>query len=524
MTSEALVEECTAVIRPLDIAANVAWWDAAIDATDANMQRRAACDVAHTNALGDADRYAAIQAAAREPSLDPLVARQLTILEQAHAPHQVDPVLRHEMIELQTDIEARFARHRGVMNGVEVDDNTISRVLRTSSDNDERRAAWEASKSVGAEVAADVRDLARLRNTAARSLGFRDQFAMTMATTDFDERRLFSTLDEVDAITRGPFAELKADLDEQLSARFGVAPDDLRPWHYDDPFFQDAPRDSGVDLDPYLEHLDLEDLTARTFDAMGLDIRAAMTRSDLLPRPGKVQHAFCIDVDRDGDVRVLSNNAPTEYWADTMLHEFGHAAYDMGTSRDLPWLLRTMHMCLTEGVAMRCGRLVRDPAWLHGIAGVPSATVADLAPRLRAARRAELLVFCRWTLVMIHFERGLYANPDGPHDDRWWDLVERFQLVRRPDTEDGSRRHAPDWAAKIHFSVAPVYYQNYMFGEMIASHLAEHFGSLVDNPTAGAALAANFFAPGASYRWDHLIEHATGAPLTPAVLARDLDR
>lgn len=519
MTSDALVEECTSVLRPLETAANAAWWNAAVDASDDNMRRRAACDVALTNALGDADAYAAVRAANREPELDPLVTRQLALLEQAHAPHQIDPALRREMIELQTDIEARFARHRGVMDGTDVDDNTISRVLRTSADNDERRAAWEASKSVGVKVGADVQQLARLRNDAARSLGYRDQFAMTMANTDFDERRLFSTLDEVDAITRAPFAAMKSALDERLAERFGIAVDELRPWHYDDPFFQDAPRDSGVDLDPYLEHLDLEELTARTFDAMGLDIRAVMARSDLLPRPGKVQHAFCIDVDREGDVRVLSNNAPTEYWADTMLHEFGHAAYDCGTSRELPWLLRTMHMCLTEGVAMRCGRLVRDPEWLHAVAEVPAETVADLTPRLRAAHHGELLVFCRWVLVMIHFERGLYANPDGPHDDRWWDLVERFQLVRRPDT-----RHAPDWAAKIHFSVAPVYYQNYMFGELIASHLAEHFGSLVGNPRAGAALAADFFAPGATYRWDHLIEHATGAALTPAVLARDLAR
>ena len=53
---------------------------------------------------------------------------------------------------------------------------------------------------------------------------------------------------------------------------------------------------------------DLEELTVRTFDGMGLDVRGVVARSDLDPRPGKVQHAFCIDVDRDGDVRVLSNN------------------------------------------------------------------------------------------------------------------------------------------------------------------------------------------------------------------------
>jgi peptidyl-dipeptidase A len=335
---------------------------------------------------------------------------------------------------------------------------------------------------VGEEIAGDMRKLVGLRNRAARSLGYRDHFALTLATTDFDEGLLFATLDEVDQITSTPFRTLKAELDEQLAHRFRVPVDALRPWHYDDPFFQDAPSAIGVDLDPHLRDADLEKLTVRTFEAMGLDIRNVVARSDLVPRAGKVQHAFCIDVDRGGDVRVLSNNTASARWAETMLHEFGHAAYFDGVGRDLPWLLRTMHFCLTEGVAMRCGRLVNDPEWLRRIADVPAATVADLAPQLRAASRAQLLVFARWVLVMTHFERGLYAQPDGDHDDRWWDLVERFQLVQRPDG-----RHAPDWAAKIHIAAAPVYYHNYLFGEMIASQLAASLGGLVEDDRAGRA-------------------------------------
>ncbi len=118
---------------------------------------------------------------------------------------------------------------------------------------------------------------------------------------------------------------------------------------------------------------------------------------------------------------------------------------------------------------------------------------------------------------MTHFERGLYAQPDANHDDRWWDLVERFQLVRRPDD-----RHAPDWAAKIHIAAAPVYYHNYLYGEMIASQLTAAFGGLVHTDAAGRALAAKVFAPGAARRWDHLIEDATGAALTPAAFALEL--
>ncbi len=516
MTAADVVAACGATLEPLETAVNGAWWDANVDARAETQQRRAAADIALSDALADPDAFAAIRAARAEPGLDPVVARQVEVLEQSYAPNQVDPDLRRRIIELEGDIEARFARHRGTIAGESVDDNAISEILHTSDDPEHRRAAWEASKTVGTEVAADVRELARMRNQAAQALGYRDHFALALAMADFDEERLFATLAEVEGLTAEPFRVLKAELDSQLADRFGVAADAVMPWLLDDPFFQDAPASIGVDLDPYLEGADLEALTVRTFESMGLDVRGVVARSDLTPRPGKVQHAFCIDVDRTGDVRVLSNNSPSSRWAETMLHEFGHAVYFEGVGRDLPWLLRTMHLSLTEGVAMRCGRLVRDPQWLRQIAGLPAATVAELAPRLRAADRAYLLIFVRWVLVMTHFERGLYADPDADHDGRWWDLVERYQRVRRPDG-----RNAPDWAAKIHIAAAPVYYHNYLFGEMVASQLTATLGGLVDNPEAGRALGTRIFQPGATLRWDHLIEQATGSPLTPAVFARD---
>jgi peptidyl-dipeptidase A len=519
MNSAELVAECDERLRPLEIASNAAWWDANVRAGADTEQRRIATDLALSDALGDPEAFAEIRAALAHPSGDPLVDRMLVRLAHDHIPHQVAPELRRRIVDLQASIESRFAAHRPVIDGEPVDDNTINAILRTSDDTDQRRAAWEAAKTVGAEVAADVRELVRARNEAARSLGYRDHFALALATTDFDEAKLFGTLDQVEAMTREPFRALKTQLDDKYAARFRVNPTDLRPWHYDDPFFQDAPASGGVDLDPYLDSIDVATVTERTFDGMGLDVRAVLARSDLLPREHKVQHAFCIDVDRAGDVRVLANCVPGAQWTETMLHESGHAVYFEGVGAKLPWLLRTMDLCVTEGVAMRCGRLVHDPDWLRAIVGVPAETVETLALPLADMRRANLLVFARWVLVMTHFERGLYADPDADHDTRWWDLVERYQLVHRPDG-----RHAPDWAAKIHISAAPVYYHNYLFGELIASQLNEAFGSLVNQPDAGRALADAVFVPGATLRWDELVAQATGRPLSAEVLARDLAR
>ena len=48
----------------------------------------------------------------------------------------------------------------------------------------------------------------------------------------------------------------------------------------------------------------------------------------------------------------------------------------------------------------------------------------------------------------------------------WWDLVEKYQEIKRPEGRD-----EPDYASKYHLIVAPVYYHNYMLGEMFASQV-----------------------------------------------------
>jgi peptidyl-dipeptidase A len=209
---------------------------------------------------------------------------------------------------------------------------------------------------------------------------------------------------------------------------------------------------------------------------------------------------------------------------DTMLHEFGHAIYDRECDANLPWLVRgAAHALTTEGIAMLMGRLPRDPSWLREVAKVADADVDEISGALADARRAALLVFARWVLVMTNFERRLYADPDADLDTLWWDLVEHHQLVHRPDD-----RQAPDWAAKIHLAAAPVYYQNYLYGELFASQLdatlRDRAGGLVDRAAAGALLRDEVFAPGASLRWDALVERATGAPLTADAMARALTR
>ena len=520
MGSTSLVAEAVARLRPLSVDANLGAWDANVEASVDTEAHRVATELALSDFLADRELFRAVSEA-RGRDTDGWHGRELDVLHDMLLPQQVPADLRRRIVELEASVESRFVAHRGVVGGREVNDNEIKRILRSSDDVAERREAWEASKTVGAAVADDVRELARLRNEAARSLGRRDWFALAVETTEMDEEKLFATLAEADAATAGAFDRWKSQLDASLAARFGCSVHELRPWHYADPFFQEVPAAGGVDLDGVFGGRDLVELTERTFTGLGLETTPILGRSDLFPRERKCQHAFCLDVDRDGDIRVLCNVVPNADWMDTMLHELGHGVFSSGHDRALPWLLRDCHLTTSEGIAILMGRLAQDPEWLTRVGGLAAGEAERLAVPLRAALAASHVVFARWVLVMTNFERALYRNPEADLDATWWELVSRFQRLTPP-----AARRAPDWAAKIHIACSPVYYHTYLYGAVTASQLraalVREAGGLVDRPAAGALLTDRVFRPGLSARWDRLLEQATGEPLTARYYAAEI--
>jgi peptidyl-dipeptidase A len=460
---------------------------------------------------------------------DPLLGRQLTLLIHEFTPHQIPRDLHESMVRIETRLESAFNNFRAELDGERVSDNVLRQVLRESDDTDARRRAWEAAKQIGAIVETDLLELVRLRNRAAVALGYRDHYAMSLALDELDETELLDLLDRVERDTRPMWATYKTALDTQLARRFGVTPADLRPWHYGDPFFQEAPV-ADVGLDEYFAGRSLEDTARRFFAAVGFDVDGLLARADLYEKPGKSQHAFCMSVDRRDDIRVLCNLRPNEYWMGTLLHELGHAVYDQTIDRSLPFFLRShAHILTTEASAMLFGRLTKNAAWLTAWAGAPPEEAAGRAAAIGRAIREQLLVQTRWNLVMCGFERALYADPSQSLNPLWWDLVERFQGVRRPDG-----RHAPDWASKIHFSVAPVYYHNYLLGEIMASQLQAHllqsvigggdekWHRYVSDPAVGGYLRERIYAGGRTRDWRDTLIAATGRPLDASAFVSEL--
>ena len=515
------IEPFVAELQPLELEHNHAFWLANTTGEARYEDESARLDAAMRKMFARHEPFAMLTRLRGAGALtDPLLDRQLTLLHMAHRARQLPPEMIEQQVRLEKSLESRFNQFRATLAGERVTDNRIVDILRDSTDLELRRGAWEASKQIGAEVESDLLQLVRLRNEGARKLGFDNYYSMSLELDELSERELFDLFDELARETTPLWKTYKEALDAKLAQHLGVAVDALRPWHYADPFFQEAPP-AEVSLDPFYASLDLVALSERYFAAVGFDVRDVIARSDLFERPGKCQHAFCLDVDRGDDVRVLCNVRPTERWMGTMLHELGHAVYDRHLERSLPWLLRSQaHILTTEASAMLFGRLSKNPVWLRTWAGADARELARHQDAVARAVREQLLVQSRWEMVMVHMERAVYKNPEQDLRALWWDLVERFQWVRRPEGRD-----APDWAAKIHFSVAPVYYHNYQLGEMLASQLQDHllrqvlgggadvWERYVRAPEVGAYLKREFYSPGRRYDWRELTRRATGRPL-----------
>ena len=175
------------------------------------------------------------------------------------------------------------------------------------------------------------------------------------------------------------------------------------------------------------------------------------------------------------------------------------------------------HILTTEGVAMMFERL-SQAAGLAGEDGRARSTTPKAFDETGAKTlRYQLLIFSRWCQVMLRFEKGMYENPDQDLNKLWWDLVEKYQLVKRPPG-----RNAPDYASKIHIVSAPVYYHNYMMGELFASQVHHAIARdvykgadpntviYVGNKEVGDFMKKKVFEPGRTLSWNELTKHATG--------------
>lgn len=455
---------------------------------------------------------------------DTLLARQLEVLYNLYLPYQIEENMLVEIITLENDIRREYETFRPVVNGEEVNDNKIEEVLRTSTYSVELEKYWRASKKIGRLIDNKLINLVKLRNEASKKLNFSNYHEMMQTINGQDPKEIEKIFDDLDVLTKGPFEGLKKEIDEALAKRYNLAVDQLKPWHYQNRYFQKAPAIFDVNFDKYYKDKNFVALVGDYFNGIGIDITSVYENSDLFEQPGKSQLAFTMDLNRKGDVRISTNIRPTQDYMTTFLYESGFAAYLKYIDKELPYTLRQApQFAANDAVATFFSNMAVNPIWLEKIVGISAEEKGKIEEYALKQLQMEKFVFSRWAQVMYRFEKALYEDPDQNLNNLWWELVEKYQMIIKPTMD----RNEPDWATKTHIVTMPCNYHNYMLGELISSQISSYISTYIlkdevgcetkciNNPDIGKYMIKKLFNPGAQYSLNDWLIYSTGEKLSP---------
>ncbi len=522
--AEIFIKNIERKVKPIEKKASLSYWKAATTGKNNFYSEYEGYTKKLADIYSNKDNFKTLKEIRERGKItEPEIKRELDILYLNFLKNQIPKSLRDEIIILETRIEREFSKYRPKVDGKEITINKIYEILKKSNNSEERKKYWLASKEVGEIVIGDFLKLVKMRNKAARDLGFKNYYIMALETSEQTEEDILAIFDEVDNKTKDIYKKLKAEIDLKLSKKFNISPDEIMPWHYDDPYFQEGLSIFEQNTDYLFKGKDIIKIADNFYKSIGIDLKDIIKRSDFYEKKGKNPHAFEIMIGRDGDVRVLMNIKDNSQWMETALHEFGHAAYSKYINKNLPYFLKEeAHIFVTEAIAMLFGRLSKNPKWLKKALELSDKQIKELTPLMIKNFLASQLIFSRWAQVMMRFERELYYNPDQDLNTLWWKLKGKYQLMKKPEN-----RNKPDFAAKIHIVTDPVYYHNYLLGEILASqlnnyiitHIYKKTGTLIvpyyGKKEIGKFLIDKIFKYGARYRWDKLIQLSTEEELTP---------
>lgn len=533
--AKAIIEEYLAKYEPLDQKLRQAWYEYNTTGDKKASEREAKVLLAIRKLDSDRERFAKLRGlyAKRKKIADAVLRRQVETLYLGHLPSQVDEATLAKLTDLEKRLGEAFNDYRPEVDGKKLSPVDVAHILSDSTDGAQLEKVWKAQHKVGPLIENDYRELVKLRNAIARDLGYENALALSAEIAEMDVQLLDRFYRDVVRITDKPFRKLKEEfIDPRLARRYGIAPKDLRPWHYQNAFFQEAPNAifGKIDLDRLYAKTDSQKAIRQTVDfyaSMGVDVSGIVKNSSLFPKPGKNPHAVAwfLDRNRPGSSVLIMNlpqlpKPPKASEVSTLVHELGHDInYEaVLANKQIPYLLRDPTM-LTEAFAMLMENQTQTADWFAKL-GVPADEAQEAANAVAQIDYVDQLIFLRWAATIHCFETSFYTNPDQDIGDLWWECKATNQLQGRPE---GWKN--PDALAKYHIpNVEPLYYSNYAIGRIANVQFEELFREKAGRKTSGGSfygqrqlgdwLMRDFLAQGELYRWDEFLKMSAGRALS----------
>jgi len=476
----------------------------------------------------------------RKDELEPLQVKQLeVILYSAADSPQTVPDLVKQRIAAQTAQVEKLYGFDFKINGESVTTNQIDKTLRSSTDMDERLAAWSSSKEIGVELREGLTNLVSLRNSTVQALGYDDYFQYQVSDYDMTVEEMTDLMNKFNRELRPLYRELHTYWRYELAEKYGLPVPEMIPapwlpnrWGQD---WTALVTVEGLDLTAALADKDAEWVVKQAenfYVSLGYDSLPASfyEKSSLYPLPEdatykKNNHASAWHLDLQNDIRSLMSVEANPSWYETTHHELGHIYYYMAyTNENVPPLLRGgANRGYHEAIGSLMGLASMQKPFVEAIGLLPEGgEINEIEALMYEA--LNYVVFIPWSCgVMTMFEKGLYngeITPDN-YNAKWWEIKYKYQGIVPPG-ERGEEYN--DAASKTHINNDAAQYYDYAISYMLLFQLHNHIAKNILNqdPHAtnyfGSKEVGNFLwsilEKGASGDWRELLREKTGSDLS----------
>ena len=466
-----------------------------------------------------------------------------------------DPKESEELSKIIARLESAYGKGKWCPDPSKPDScknvDDVTKILATSRNEKELRAAWEGWHTIAPPMRADYTRFVELSNKGARELGFADTGAMWRAKYDMEPDAFTKELDRLWAQVRPLYLKLHAYVRMKLHQKYGDSVPATGPmpahllgniwaqdWSNVYPLVAPPNADAGFSLADILKKrnvppLDMVRAGERFYTSLGFaPLPQTFWERSLFVRPRDrevVCHASAWDLDLEADVRIKMCIEQTAEDFTTIHHELGHNFYQRAY-KDQPILFRDsandgFHEAIGDTIALSV-----TPEYLVKIGLLDKAPDTSRDIGLLMTRALEKIGFLPFGLLIDQWRWKVFGGEITPatYNKAWWDLRLKYQGVVPPSArseeffDPGAKYHVPDNTPYTRYFLAAILQFQFhrALSKAAGCTLPLNRCSIYQSKEAGQRLNA-MLSMGQSRAWPEALEALTGSKQMDATAILD---
>ncbi|GAA0383240.1 M3 family metallopeptidase [Bacillus horti] len=402
-----------------------------------------------------------------------------------------------EVMDLVQELDEKIVTHKYKYGEERVELGEIRNHIKGNHDTELRKQAWLANQELSEQIEQKMLALFKLRNRLSRDLGYETYVDLILDGAGMTKQEVTGILTELTGETQRYYQDYLRQGADSLNI------EQIQPW--DVQYILDQQAGDTTVAFPR------EKITSSVYDwakGMGYDLKELGLEMVFVDIP---YNGLCMGIGRHA-VKVLGNPKDGYSYYRTSFHEMGHALHHLLNGQE-HFGLRREPSVFNEGMAETFGYITHHPDWIKSF-GIREQEVNQI---LKGAIGPQFH-YLRQRTAFCLFEYACYENPDQDLNKLLAEIERTVLGVEYDET--------PRWAANAWFVNYPVYWQNYVLADVIASQvhhaIEKDYGALYQSKDALEKVIDTYIKPGASIPWQQKILQGTGSYLKATALIKDM--